>query len=56
MGLQQLAALSAPGAGDTPRYLGVVGPHGPNGGHPHFWERALSRRQFIGAAAEQKAG
>ncbi|TMF58615.1 MAG: twin-arginine translocation signal domain-containing protein, partial [Chloroflexi bacterium] len=24
---------------------------GPFAGHPHFWERAMSRRQFLAASA-----
>jgi hypothetical protein len=34
---------------------GFQWPRSPRG-HPHFWQRALSRRQFIGASAAATAG
>jgi len=34
-----------------PKPFSVRSPQNPHRGHPHFWQRALSRRNFFGAAA-----
>jgi hypothetical protein len=46
MRLPQHAVRAGPGVGHTP-----AGEARPYQGHAHFWERALSRRRFLGASA-----